>query len=260
LSLVCAVVLMTSENLNRRSVVAAAITASFMILILGLTYRVLAARLLTPVSNSPIDPNALEGFPMQIGDWTGEDVPLDEAEVILDKICAEASINRRYSRDNGKGFVSLFIAASGTIAGTMVGHAPEVCNVLSGYSLVDQRFVELPIGDGTKLACKIVQFSRDAQLECKEKTVLYYYMADGQCYGDRSALRSKVRRGPSMVHCVAQVQIAAQAEGTLTTDSTVRIVSNFAVDSASLIADLFEHIQRDQSVDSASVLKEGGSR
>jgi len=251
---------MKANDPNRRPAVVAAVAASFMVLILGLTYRVLSARLSAPLSKTRLDPAALQRFHMQIGDWTGEDVQLDEAEVILDKICAEASINRRYSRDNGKESVSLFIAASGTIASTMVGHAPEVCNVLSGYSLVDQRFAELPTGDGTKLACKIVQFYSDAQLECRKKTVLYYYMADGQCYGNRSQLRYRVLRGSNMVNCVAQVQIAAQAEGTLTTDSTVRIVSDFAVDSASLIADLLEHIQKDQSVDSASVLKEGGSR
>jgi len=251
---------MTNENLNRRPVVAAAITAGFMILILGLTYRVLAARLSAPLSKTPIDSAALQRFPMQIGDWTGEDLQLYEVEAILDKIHAEASINRRYSRDNGVESIMLFIAASGVTGASMVGHAPEVCNVGSGYTLMDQRFVELPIGDGTKLACRIIQFSRGAQLDREKKTVLYYYMADGQFYDNRSQLRYRVLRGSNMVNCIAQVQIAAQAERTLTTDSTVRIVSDFAVDSASLIVDLFEHIQKDQNVDSPRALKEGGSR
>jgi len=251
---------MTSDNLNRRPVIAAAITAGFLILILGLTYRVLAARLLTPMSKTPIDSTALERFPMQIGDWTGEDIPLDEAEVILDKIYAEASINRLYSRDNGVESISLFIAASGVTAGTMVGHPPEVCNVRSGYTLMDQRFVELPLGDEMKLPCRIVQFFRGSLLDAEKKIVLYYYVADGQFCGDRSQLRSRVKRGSNMVNCIAQVQIIASSKGTLTTDSMVRIVSDFAVDSASSIAELFEHIQKDQNVDSPRALKEGGSR
>lgn len=251
---------MTNDNRNRRSIIVTAIGASLLVLALGLAHRVLVARLSTPLSKTPIDSAALQRFPMQIGDWTGEDLPLYESEAILDKINAEANINRRYSRDDGVESIWLFIAASGVTASTMVGHAPEVCNVLSGYSLVDQRFVELPIGNGTKLACRIVQFSRDALLDCKKKTVLYYYMADGQFYDNRLQFRYRVLRSSNMVNCVAQVQIAAQAEGTLTTDSTVRIVSNFAVDSASLIVDLFEHIQKDQSVDSPRALKEGSSR
>jgi len=250
---------MTSENLNRRSVVAAAITAGFLMLALGLTHRILAARLLTPLSKTPIDSAALQRFPMQIGDWTGEDLPLYESEVIMDMINAEANINRRYSRDNGAESIMLFIAASGVTGSSMVGHAPEVCNVMSGYSLVDQRFVELPIGDGTKLACKIVQFSRDAQLDCEKKTVLYYYMADGQFYGNRLQFRYRVLRGSSMVNCVAQVQIAASLRGTLA-DSATKLVSDFAVDSAPSIAQLLEYIQKDQIVDLTDPLEKGVSR
>ena len=251
---------MTNDNPNRRSIIVTAIGASLLVFALGLAHRVLVARLSTPVSKTPIDSAALQRFPMQIGDWTGEDLPLYEGEVILDDIHADASINRRYSRDNGMGSVSLFIAASGVTAGTMIGHAPEVCNVSSGYSLVDQRLVELPIGDGTKLACRIVQFSRDAQLDCEKRAVLYYYMADGQFCDNRSVLRLKVRRGPNVVNCIAQVQIVVSSIGILDADSTVRIASDFAVDSASLIVDLFEHIQKDQSVDSPRALKEGSSR
>lgn len=251
---------MTSEHLNLRSVIVATIAAGLLVFVLGLTHRLLAVRLLTPLSKTPINPTALDGFPLRIHDWTGEDVPLDEAEVILDKICAEASINRRYSRENGKGFVSLFIAASGTTAGTMVGHAPEICNVSAGSTLTDQRFVQLRLGDGMKLPCKILEFSRGGSLDAERKTVLYYYMADEQFCGNRSQLRSRVRRGPNMVHCIAQVQIVASSRGTLSDDSATRMVCDFAVDSASFIADLFEHIQKNQSVDSASVLKEGGSR
>lgn len=251
---------MTSDNLNRRPVVAAAITAGFLILILGLTYRVLAARLLTPRSKTPIAPAALDGFPLQIHDWTGEDVPLDEAEVMLDKICAEASINRLYSRDNGTESIFLFIAASGVTVGTMVGHAPEDCNRSAGWMLTDHRFIELVLDHGTKLVCRIVQLFRGRLLEAEKKIVLYYYVADGQFYGNRSQLRSRVNRGSNMVNCFAQVQIIASSKETLTTDSMVRIVSDFAVDSASSIAELFEHIQKDQNVDSPRALKEGGSR
>ncbi len=251
---------MTNDNPNRRSIIVTAIGASLLVFALGLAHRVLVARLSTPRSKTPIDPAALDGFPLQIHNWTGEDLPLYESEVIMDMINAEANINRRYSQDDGVGSVSLFIAASGTTAGMMVGHAPEVCNVLSGYSLVDQRFVELPIGDGTKLACRIVQFSRGGSLDPEKKMVLYYYMADGQLYANRSQLRFRVRRGPNVVNCIAQVQIAVSSIGILDADSMVRIVSDFAVDSASSIAELFEHIQKDQSIDSPRAIKEGGSR
>jgi len=235
---------MISDNPNRRPVVVATIAASLLMLILGLTYRLLAARLLTPVSETPINPAALEGFPMAIADWTGHDVPLDEAEAILRTIGADAFINRRYLRRSGSESVSLFIAASGVAGGTLVGHGPEICNVYSGYKPGNHRSVELPLNDGTMLPCRILQFSRGSLSVAEHKRVLYYYMADGQPCGSRSVLRYKVRRGPSVVRCVAQVQMAASSTETMAADSAERIVSEFAVDSASSIARLFKDIEK----------------
>ena len=248
---------MRSNDSNRRSVIVAAITASFLLLMFGLTYRVLAARLSAPLSKTPIDPGALERFPMQIADWTGEDVPFDEAEAILGKIYAEASINRCYSRGDGVEYIMLFIAAAGVTGASMVGHAPEVCNVLSGYSLVDQRFAELPIDDVTKLPCRVLQFSRGESLDPERKTVLYYYMADSQFCGNRSQLRSGVRRGSTMVRCIAQVQIAASSTETRTADSRTQMVSDFAVDSASAMARLFENIEKDCSSAESATAPQG---
>jgi len=235
------------ENSDRKPVVAA-LAASALMLTFGLVYRPLAAQLSSPVSRTPLNPAALQDFPMQIGDWTGEDVPLDEAEAILDQIRAEASINRRYSHCNGSESISLFIAASGVTGGTLVGHPPEICNVSNGHVLTDQRSAELPLDNGMRLPCRILQFSRDVQLDREKKTVLYYYMADGQRCGNRSELRSRVRRGSSMVSCIAQVQIVASA---------TRIVSEFAVDSASSIAGLFEHIEKDWNRDSHHEVQDG---
>ena len=248
---------MTSDNLNRRPVVAAAITAGFLILIFGLTYRILAARLLTPVSKTPIDPAALDGLPLQIHDWTGQDVPLDEA--IVRATGTDAHISRRYSRRNGLESVSLYVAC-GVNASKLMIHRPEICYIGAGLTLMNRRSVELPLNDGTRLPCSVLDFSRGG-LNTNQVTTLYYFIVDGQCCGDISLLQSRAWwRGSDTVAYVAQVQIVASSKETLTTDSIVRIVSDFAVDSASSIAELFEHIQKDQSAHSTHPLKKGGSR
>jgi hypothetical protein len=235
---------MISDNPNRKPAIAAAIAASLLMLVFGLTYRVLAARMPPPTSNSPLDPDALEGFLMQIGGWKGQDVPLDEA--VLREIGADASINRLYSRGSGSESVSLFVAASGATVGTLVGHPPEICNVWSGHKLTYNRSTELLLDDGTKLPCRILQFSRaGGSLDVEKRTVLCYYMADGQFCGDRSLLRSRVRRG-SGVTCVAQIQIVASA-GIATADSTTELATAFAVDSASSIVQLFKDIEKNRS-------------
>ena len=194
---------------------------------------------------------------MQIVDWTGEDVFMDGD--VLRKLGAEASINRRYSRSSGLESISLFIIAKGVTL-NLVGDAPEICNVVNGYTLMDQRFVELPLGNGMKLPCTILQFSRSGSLDEEKKTVLYYYMANSEFCSSRSVLRSRVRRGNSIVRCVGQVQIAASAAGALTADSATQLVCDFAADSAVAISELFKQIEEDQSVNSLRILQEGGSR
>ncbi len=240
---------MTGDKTNHRSVVTATLAASFMMLVCGLTYRTLAGRLSAPVSKVPLAPAALQGFPMQVSDWAGADVAVEEAEAILGKISAEASINRRYSRGNGSASIFLFIAASGITDGTLVGHPPEICNVCNGYTLTGQRCAEVPLSNERKLPCRILQFSRDTQSGREKKTVLYYYMADDQYCGNRSLLRSRVRRGATMVHCIAQVQIVASATESTTTAATTKIVCDFATDSAPTIARFFENIAQTRDED-----------
>ena len=60
-------------------VTAAAVAAGCLMLVFGLAYRVVAAKLDGPVGTTPISQEALARFPMQLGDWVGEDVPMDEA-------------------------------------------------------------------------------------------------------------------------------------------------------------------------------------
>ena len=65
------------DNANRRRVIVAAIAASLLILVYGAAYRVLAARLDAPLSTTPISQEMLDRFPLQVGDWTGQDIPMD---------------------------------------------------------------------------------------------------------------------------------------------------------------------------------------
>ena len=237
---------MKIENQNPRPVMIAAITASFLMLILGLGYRVLAARLAGPVATNPIRPEALEQLPLQIGDWTGRDVPLDKA--IIRATDTDAHINRSYSRSNGLEFVSLYIAA-GVKARDLMPHRPEVCYTGAGWTLIGKvDSIELPLSDGTELPCNVMQFSRGV-LSMQKVVVLDYYIVDGQYSRDVSLLRSKAWRGSGTVRYVAQVQIVTSIQSNQTADSATKTVSTFAVESASLISRLFEDAEEDQQSD-----------
>lgn len=229
---------MTSDNANRRMVVVAAIAASFLVLIFGLTHRALVARLVVFENKTPIDPAALERLPLQIGDWTGQDVPVDEA--IVDATGTDAHITRRYSRNGDLESVSLYVAC-GVKA---LVHRPPACYIAAGLSLVDRRSRELLLDDGMKLPCSIFQFFQGG-LDTKKVTVLHYSIADGRYFGDVSGSLLKASQGIRAVGYVAQVQIIASTES-LTDDSVTRLVSAFAVDSALSIARLFEALEENR--------------
>jgi len=245
---------MKSEKLDRRPIVAS-ILASLIVLSFGLTYRVLAARLGVTTSSTPIAQRALEQFTLQISDWTGQDMPLDAA--IVRGTSTDAHINRRYSRANGQESVSLYIAC-GIRTAEIVYHQPIVCYPGNGWTLVDRSAMELPVHNGMKLPCSIFRFSR-GELEKQRVTVLHYWIVDGRFCSDVSLLRSRLWRITSRVNYIAQVQIISSSRETRTADSAKRIVSEFAVDSAPSIAEIFERIQKEQSAHSTGPVKKGDS-
>ena len=236
---------MKIENQNPRPVMFAAVAASLLMLVFGLGYRVLAARLEAPVNTTPIPPAVLKRFTMQIGDWTGREVPLDEA--IVRATDTDAHINRSYSRNNGLEFISLYIA-TGVKARDLMPHRPEVCYTGAGWTRIDKRSMELPLSDGTALPCNVMQFSRGV-LTVNKIVVLDYYIVDGEYSSDVSLLRSKAWRGSGTVRYVAQVQIVTSIQSNQTADSATKSVSAFAVESASSISKLFEDIEENQEAE-----------
>jgi len=237
-----------NDNTNRKLVIVAAVVAGFLMLVFSAAYRVLAARLEAPVNTTPISPAALERLPLQIGDWMGREVPLDEA--IVRATDTDAHINRSYSRNNASQYISLYIA-SGVKARDLMPHRPEVCYTGNGWTLIDKRSKELPLSDGTELPCNIMQFSRGI-LTKKKVVVLDYYIVDGQYCRDVSLLRSKAWSGSGTVRYVAQVQIVTSITSFLTADSSTKIICDFAVESASSISRLFESAEEYQRSDKVS--------
>jgi EpsI family protein len=228
--------MMESEKTNRQPAIAAAVAAGCLMLVFGLGYRVVAARLEAPVDTAPVSSAALARFPLQLGDWTGEEVPMEEE--VARATDTDARLNRRYARRGGLEFVTFYIA-SGVKARDLMPHRPEVCYTGAGWTLMERRSVELPLGDSAKLPCNILQFSRGA-LNTQKVVVLDYYLVDGQYCADVSLLRSKAWRGSGTVRYVAQIQIVAPVDEALRAEAAAKTVSDFAVESAAPAAALFD--------------------
>ena len=230
----------TGKKLSRK-LVAAALVASLLILFLGVTYRVIAVRLGISWGATPLDPQTLEKFPMQIGDWMGRKVPLDEA--IRRKTNADAYINRSYSRSNDFGSVGLYIAC-GVRARDLVAHRPEVCYISAGWTLLETQPLQLERKDGITLPCSIFNFSRGG-LDKVKISVLHYFIVDGCYCGDVSVAMIKTGRRFGMADYVAQVHITSSSN--FPDDVSEQITYDFAVDSALDIARLFGNFNKNRN-------------
>ena len=232
-----------NKKSNHKSVIVASVTAIFLMLLFGTMHRIVSARLSAPIETPLISPDALEELPMQIGEWTGQDSPLDEA--IVRATDTDAHISRSYSRYSDSERVWLYISY-GMRARDLMPHRPEVCYTGNGWTLISRHSVELPLGDGMKLQCNTFEFSRGT-LNKEKIAVLDYYIIDGKYCRDVSLLRSKVWRGSGAVRYVAQVQIVASIGASLTADSVSNMISAFAVESAPPISVLFENIEESKN-------------
>lgn len=228
--------MMKQDRANQRPIVAVTLAASFLMFFFGVAYRVLTAKLEGPVATKVLSSTELQRLPLQIGDWIGKEIPLDEAIVLAAD--TDAHLSRRYSRPCDSESLWLYIA-SGVRARDLMPHRPEVCYTGQGWALTDKQFVELPFSNGTKLPCNCFRFTRGA-LNTSNVVVLDYYIVDGQYCHDVSLLRSKAWRGSGTIEYVAQIQIVASITAGVSADSVTKIVQDFAADSAPLIYGLFD--------------------
>jgi hypothetical protein len=226
-------------NSDHKTVIAAAISASLLMLVFGLTRHMLVAGQASHLSGTPLDPAVLKGFPSQIVGWTGEDIPMSEA--IVKAAGADAHINRRYVRDDGFVSVALYIAC-GANGNEVIAHGPTVCYRNAGWNLVESRSMEVQAADGASIPCFLYEFLREGPDE-EHLTVLHYCFANGEYFNGVTQALAKRWRQWGAIGWAAQVQIVASGKA-LTDDSAASQVCAFARDSASEVSRMFEVIAK----------------
>jgi len=223
------------ERTSSASVSVASGVAIALLVLCGVGYRTLTARY-ADLSGTPLPRGTLKQLPLQIGGWSGVEVPLDER--IVQATDTDDLVNRKYVRRSGKDAVLLYIAY-GLRMRDLAPHRPEVCYPGAGWTIDDRRVVDVALDDGSKLPVQIYQFSRGG-LVSSRIWVLNYYLIDGLYCPDVSLLRSKAWRPQNDVRYVAQVQVVSAADTSLGLANTDKKVRAFAADSASEIRDLLE--------------------
>jgi len=180
-------------------------TAVSVLLLGGVGYRVIANRYARPVDSVKLPPGTLAKLPLEIGNWSGKDSPLEDA--IVEQTDTDAHVNRTYINRAASQAVSLFVGY-GIRLRDLMPHRPEVCYPGGGWTADGATDVELLLADGSMLPCRILRFRRGG-LSNDRITVLNYYVVDGECCADVSVLRSKAWRAAGGDSYAVQVQVVA---------------------------------------------------
>jgi EpsI family protein len=230
-----------SNNLYLRPVIIALLTAIVIMFVFGTSNRILTNRLSDSQSVSPMSPDALNGLSMQIGNWTGQDKPLDAA--IIEATNTDAHISRVYQR-NSMESVWLYVAA-GRRTRDLMPHRPEVCYIGAGWTRLSSKSENLLLDEKTSLPCNIFRFSRGV-LNTSNVIILDYYIVDGQYSRDVSLLRSKIWKGYGTVKYSAQIQVVAPVTTDHSAETAKKLISDFAADSARSIFDILQNAADNQ--------------
>lgn len=235
-----------SNETNYRSVRIAAAVAGVLMLASGIVHRLLAARMAASTSAITIPADLLDGLPLRIGEWSGKDIPLNDA--IVRQTDTDVHINRLYSHSR-LGSASLYIGCGSRIRELMV-HRPEVCYIGAGWTRTARHSRTVSLADGESLPCVIFEFSRGV-LGVEKIGVLHYYIVDGQYCRDLSEWQHRFWS----IRYVTNVQIVVPSEG-WGGDSAEDSVSGIAREFGPHIIGLFDRLDDEYPVDASQVLGE----
>lgn len=213
---------------------------SLVLLILsGITYRVLASRLRLVVE-TPIElPVSLSAFPARIGAWLGKDVPIPEN---VQRVAGNDDfLNRLYINESANQWANIYIAYSARPR-NMLGHRPQVCYVGGGWIHDSTEASEVISDFGRKIPCLIHRFHMPTPSH-EERVVLNFYIVNGQLTNDESGFSGVGWRTPNIAgntaRYVAQVQISSVLENSTRTaakDMTELVLDFFPDENGSVRA------------------------
>jgi len=199
----------------------------------GITYRVLASRLKLVV-DTPIElPVPLSVFPMQIGHWTGKDVPIPTN--IQRAAGNDAFLNRLFINKSSNQWANVYIAYTAHPR-TMLGHRPQICYVAGGWVHEGTELTDVTSSTGREFPCLLHRFRRPSP-ETEETVVLNFYIVNGQLTSDERVFSGVGWRTPNIggnpARYVTQVQISSIFENS---------VRSAARDIAELILEFFPDV------------------
>ena len=114
-----------------------------------------------------VDTSSLRGLPMDMGSWTGEEIPIGDS--VSEMLEADLNIQRAYSHRVG-GFVWFYFGYYETDKGGEPVHTPPYCYRSQGWEILDARVV--PLGSEALSANELI-----VQRDGEQRLVRFWYQS-----------------------------------------------------------------------------------
>jgi len=118
------------------------INRSFIISFLILLVAILVVQLLVNPKDVVVVEKRLDHFPLQLDGYIGRKISMPLS--VVKELDADVYIYRDYRAKN-KNHITLYIGYYGTAKGGRTGHNPNVCYPSSGFAIVDERKIGIPV-------------------------------------------------------------------------------------------------------------------
>jgi hypothetical protein len=157
-------------------------------------------------------PRQLAFFPMQYGDWIGEDAPISLSALRVAR--NDDYINRLYINNKNDEWANLYIAYTAKPK-NMSGHNPQKCYVGGGWVHDVTEESKVILDSGSEIPCLIHRFHRPTPSD-ESVVVLNFYVANGRVTNDEGVFSGVGWRTPNIngdhARYVTQVQISSVSE------------------------------------------------
>jgi len=191
------------------------VLAVTMLILSGVGYRLFASRLKLVVETPITLPVPLSHFPVEIGQWTGKDIPIPEN--VQQVAGNDDFLNRLYINKSNNEWANVYIAFTARPR-TMLGHKPEICYVGGGWIHDSTETSEFVSTYGRRVPCLIQRFHMPSPYH-EERVVLNFYILNGQLVSNERGFSGVSWRTPNIAgdpaRYVTQVQISSVLENSV---------------------------------------------
>jgi len=201
--------------------VVAFLAALFLLILAGMTYRILASYRKDIVGTRINLPIPLSDFPTEIGNWMGKDQPIEATtKEYMEKNFADDYFTRRYMNSAASTWANVYVVYCSSNPAGILGHNPLICRRAHGWIHDNTEPSQFVTRAGRKIDCLVHRFHKSVPLY-KKAVDLNFYILNGQLTADENDFSGPWGRSPNIAgdpaRYVAQVQISCVLESSIRT-------------------------------------------